>query len=78
MQQLRKVWLFPFLYAFSMLAVCCVIAVLYRAQKRFRGRKMSLEKSLENDPKLRKFQASVQLQNEQKQRAHVAQCKFDI
>ncbi|KAJ6215712.1 hypothetical protein RDWZM_010212 [Blomia tropicalis] len=41
-EQLRKVWLFPFLYAFSMLAVCCVIAVLYRLQKRL-GRKKSID-----------------------------------
>ncbi|KAI1287073.1 Ileal sodium/bile acid cotransporter [Halotydeus destructor] len=33
--QLRQVWLFPFLYAFSMLAVCMVLAILYQAQKRF-------------------------------------------
>ncbi|KAH9399633.1 hypothetical protein TYRP_017622, partial [Tyrophagus putrescentiae] len=61
-EQLRKVWLFPFLYAFSMLAVCCVIAVIYRLQKRL-GRKKSIDIASEFDaayPKLQKIQQKAQ------------------
>ena len=41
-QQLPKVWLFPFMYAFSMFAVCITIAVLYRLHKRFFGRSLDI------------------------------------
>ena len=34
MQQLKEVWLFPFMYAFSMLAVCIIMTLLYQVQKR--------------------------------------------
>ncbi|RWS14429.1 ileal sodium/bile acid cotransporter-like protein 3 [Dinothrombium tinctorium] len=33
--QLRKVWLFPFMYAFSMLGICIVMAVIFQLQKKF-------------------------------------------
>ena len=39
LHQLRQVWLFPFLYAFSMLGVCMVLAFFYQMQKRLFPRK---------------------------------------
>lgn len=33
-QQLKQVWLFPFMYAFSMLAVCLLMTLGYQTQKR--------------------------------------------
>ncbi|XP_015782677.1 ileal sodium/bile acid cotransporter-like isoform X2 [Tetranychus urticae] len=39
-EQLRKVWLFPFLYAFSMLGVCVVMAVVYQTYKHLAGKKV--------------------------------------
>ncbi|CAG2166935.1 unnamed protein product [Oppiella nova] len=40
--QLPKVWLFPFMYAFSMFAICIIIATLYRFHKRFFGRSLDI------------------------------------
>ncbi|RWS22513.1 ileal sodium/bile acid cotransporter-like protein 3 [Leptotrombidium deliense] len=40
--QLRKVWLFPFLYAFSMLGICIVISGLYQLHKRYIGHKFDV------------------------------------
>ncbi|XP_015782852.1 ileal sodium/bile acid cotransporter [Tetranychus urticae] len=39
-EQLRKVWLFPFLYAFSMLGVFTVMAVVFQTYKRLSGKKV--------------------------------------
>jgi sodium/bile acid cotransporter 6 len=41
-EQLRKVWLFPFMYAFSMLAICILIASIYRLHKRFCGKSLDI------------------------------------
>ncbi|XP_053213721.1 ileal sodium/bile acid cotransporter-like isoform X2 [Panonychus citri] len=39
-EQLKKVWIFPFLYAFSMLGVCIVMAVIFQTYKRISGKKV--------------------------------------
>ncbi|KAH9418044.1 hypothetical protein DERP_008300, partial [Dermatophagoides pteronyssinus] len=65
-EQLRKVWLFPFLYAFSMLAICCIVAVLYQLQKRFTNKTKSLD--IMDHPKIRKLQQQqLKLQKQQQQ-----------
>nr|XP_046919822.1 sodium/bile acid cotransporter 5-like [Dermatophagoides farinae] len=65
-EQLRKVWLFPFLYAFSMLAICCIVAVIYQLQKRFTHKTKSLD--IMDHPKLRKLQQQqLKLQQQQQQ-----------
>ncbi|KAF7496086.1 Ileal sodium/bile acid cotransporter [Sarcoptes scabiei] len=61
-EHLKKVWLFPFLYSFSMLAVCCVVAIIYHLQKRFSHKSKSLD--LIDHSKMEKIH---QLQKEQQQ-----------
>ncbi|XP_074597910.1 ileal sodium/bile acid cotransporter-like [Brevipalpus obovatus] len=48
-EQLRKVWLFPFLYAFSMLGTCIVMAVVYQIYKRMSGKKIYLNDEFKGD-----------------------------
>ncbi|CAG2106191.1 unnamed protein product [Medioppia subpectinata] len=47
--QLPKVWLFPFMYAFSMFAICIIIATIYRLHKRFFGRSLDIVLSEKSD-----------------------------
>lgn len=67
-----------------MLAVCCVIAVIYRLQKRF-GRKKSIDIASEYDaayPKLKKIQQKAQQKEAQAKISSVVvspqHCKFFI
>lgn len=50
LQQLRQVWLFPFLYAFSMLGVCVFFATAYQVQKWILSKKsFDLEENFSRD-----------------------------
>lgn len=56
LQQLRQVWLFPFLYAFSMLGVCVFFTTAYQVQKRLLSKKsFDLEDNFSGDIHRKQF-----------------------